>query len=135
MIVGEKRRLRYATSFREINNNTKSLSKLFLFSTSKYSNSLFFILCVLLLKSTIVITKKQLASQQNYLTTDTSYRSFLSINLLYLNQHLFKTCSVGSTDILTQTDTHQSSSDGSVTIDIEGYPLISAICRRCAEIR
>ena len=76
-----------------------------------------------------------MASQQNYLTTDTSYRSFLSINLLYLNQRLFKTCSVGSTDILTQTNTHQPSADGSVAIGIEGYPLIAAICRRCAEIR
>ena len=48
---------------------------------------------------------------------------------------LLKSEIVGSADILTQTDTHQASADGSVTIGIEGHTLIAALCSSCAEIR
>ena len=47
---------------------------------------------------------------------------------------LLKSEIVGSADILTQTDTHQASADGSVTIGIEGHTLIAATSSSCAEI-
>ena len=62
----------------------------------------------------------------------------LFLNLLGLKKKhpvLLKSEIVGSADILTQTDTHQASAHGSVTIGIEGHTLKAAMCRSCAEIR
>ena len=60
---------------------------------------------------------------------------FKSLGLKKTQPVLLKSEIVGNADILTQTDTHQASADGSVTIGIEGHTLIAALCSSCAEIR
>ena len=60
---------------------------------------------------------------------------FKSLSLKKTQPVLLKSEIAGSADILTQTDTHQASADGSVTIGIEGHTLIAALCSSCAEIR